>query len=196
MLIQQEKTHWRSATRTARQVFANGRETELAGLIADTLLSSSAAWGIAAGTRLAGYWPIGSEADIRPLMIRLHDQGVQCCLPVVIEPGKPLTFKEWRPGDELMEGPFGTRHPHSGKPEVMPEVMLVPGLAFDREGWRLGQGGGHYDRTIEELSGRDKLLTIGTGFSCQVIDAVPHGAGDVPMDALLTDEMAIKTKRE
>jgi 5-formyltetrahydrofolate cyclo-ligase len=196
MSVTQEKARLRSLMRTARHEFVQGHPAELAERITGALSNKLVEWGVSAGARVAGYWPIGDEADVRPILHRLHEIGAECALPVVTGSGRPLLFRAWRPGDDLMEGPLATRQPLDDKSEIVPNILLVPGLAFDRNGWRLGQGGGFYDRTIEGLANRAPIFTVGVCFSCQVIEAVPYGPGDVPMDALATEEAAETIERQ
>lgn len=190
MSVEQEKSRWRSEMRKVRRDFARGRQAELAERIVRSLSKVTAEWEITASARIAGYWPIGAEADVRPLLHRLHEMDVKCSLPVVMDTGRVLQFREWRPGDQLSDGPLGTRQPGDDRPESRPGILLVPGLAFDGNGWRLGQGGGYYDRTIADLGGRSGIFTIGVAYSCQLIEDVPHGPGDMPMNAILTEETA------
>lgn len=139
---------------------------------------------------VSGFWPIKDELDIRPLLVELFNQGCQLCLPVVQGKGKPLLFRAWRPGDALEAGVFGTLQPSARRETLEPEVLIVPLLACDREGWRLGYGGGFYDRTLAGLRGRRRTTAIGVGFDAQLIDDVPHGADDERLDWLLTDRRA------
>jgi 5-formyltetrahydrofolate cyclo-ligase len=139
----------------------------------------------------AGYMPIGSEIDCLPLMNRLAAADVPLCLPVVTEPGQPLIFRRWSPDDPLAPGPFGTSEPTDAAQEVSPQVLLVPMLAFDRRGRRLGYGGGYYDRTLKALraasDGGGDVVAIGVAFAGQLRDNVPVSGGDEPLDWVLTE---------
>ncbi len=139
---------------------------------------------------VSGFWPIKDELDIRPLLVELFNQGCQLCLPVVQGKGQPLLFRAWRPGDALEAGVFGTLQPSARRETLEPEVLIVPLLACDLEGWRLGYGGGFYDRTLAGLRGRRRPPAIGVGFEALLIDAVPHDADDERLDWLLTDRRA------
>jgi 5-formyltetrahydrofolate cyclo-ligase len=139
---------------------------------------------------VSGFWPMAEELDIRPLMIELHNQGCQLALPVVVAKKQPLVFRAWRPGDPLEAGVFGTLHPVPTREVVEPDVLIVPLLAVDEEGWRLGYGGGFYDRTLERLRGRRKVTAMGVGFNDQIVPDVPHGPDDQRLDWLLTDKRA------
>ena len=133
---------------------------------------------------VSGFWPIKEEIDIRPLMIELFGSGCQMALPVVQGRGKPLLFRAWRPGDPLEAGVFGTLQPSARRETVEPDALLVPLLACDEEGWRLGYGGGFYDRTLAALPGR---RTIGCGFAAQQVAEVPTEAHDRALDAIATE---------
>ena len=139
---------------------------------------------------VSGFWPIKDEIDIKPLMSALAQAGCALALPVVVGKGKPLQFRAWRPGEALESGVFGTLQPAAGRPEVEPDALLVPLLACDGEGWRLGYGGGFYDRTLAGLRARKPVIAVGIGFDLQRVDAVPHGPDDQRLDWLLTDRRA------
>lgn len=139
---------------------------------------------------VSGFWPIKDEIDVEPLMRDLHGQGCVLALPVVQGRGQRLLFRVWQPGDALEAGVFGTLQPSADREIVEPDALLVPLLACDREGWRLGYGGGFYDRTIEALRRKKEIVAIGVGFDGQVVDEVPHGPDDQRLDWLLTDRRA------
>jgi 5-formyltetrahydrofolate cyclo-ligase len=139
---------------------------------------------------VSGFWPIREEIDIRPLMIELHNTGCQLALPVVQGKGKPLLFRAWRPGDPLEQGVFGTLQPSARRETLEPDALIVPMLACDPDGWRLGYGGGFYDRTLIGLRARKAVTAMGVGFDGQLVDDVPHGPDDQRLDWLLTDKRA------
>jgi 5-formyltetrahydrofolate cyclo-ligase len=139
---------------------------------------------------VSGFWPINEEIDIRPLMIELHNQGCQLALPVVQGKGQRLVFRAWRPGDSLESGVFGTLQPSTKRELLEPEALLVPLLACDEEGWRLGYGGGFYDRTLAALRAKQKVTAVGVAFNAQLVPEVPHGPDDQRLDWLLTDQRA------
>ena len=130
------------------------------------------------GDCIGAFWPIGDEIDIRPLLLAL-DRPL--ALPVVRGRQSALAFGLWRPGDPLRPGPFGTMEPTG--PEVRPDTLLVPLLAFDACGNRLGYGGGHYDRTLS----RTDVHGIGVAYAAQRVAAVPVGPDDRRLDAVLTE---------
>jgi 5-formyltetrahydrofolate cyclo-ligase len=139
---------------------------------------------------VSGFWPIKDEIDIRPLLIELFNVGCQLALPVVQGRGKPLLFRAWRPGDPLEAGVFGTLQPSARRETLEPDALIVPLLACDEEGWRLGYGGGFYDRTLGGLRARRNVTAVGVGFNAQLVPEVPHGPDDQRLDWLLTDKRA------
>jgi 5-formyltetrahydrofolate cyclo-ligase len=139
---------------------------------------------------VSGFWPMAEELDIRPLMTALFEQGCQIALPVVVAKKQPLIFRAWRPGDVLEAGVFGTLHPSPQSEVLEPDALIVPLLAVDEEGWRLGYGGGFYDRTLEGFRARKSVTAVGVGFNTQIVPEVPHGPDDQRLDWLLTDKRA------
>ena len=139
------------------------------------------------GAVVSGFLPIGNEIDLRPLLQALHAKGHPIALPVTPRRGLPLTFRLWIPGGELVEEQFGTRRPTGS--ECLPDFVLVPLLAFDAQGGRLGYGAGFYDRTLATLPGRVRL---GCAFAAQQVDAVPVGPYDIRLDAVATENGIIR----
>jgi 5-formyltetrahydrofolate cyclo-ligase len=140
---------------------------------------------------VAGFWPMKEELDIRPLMVELLNKRCELALPVVTAKGQPLLFRAWRPDDALEQGVFNTLQPSPRSEVLEPDVLIIPLLACDKEGWRLGYGGGFYDRTLNVLRKRRKVLAIGVAFDDQLIaEEVPHGPDDERLDWLLTDRRA------
>ena len=142
---------------------------------------------------VAGYWPLGSELDVRPLMTRLAADGFALALPVTRAVDLPLEFRRWRPGDALEPGAHGISQPRADQPVVTPTLLLVPMLAFDADGWRLGYGAGYYDRTLAELRGRlleTPPLAVGIAYAAQEMASLPHHAGDQRLDGVVTERTA------
>lgn len=137
---------------------------------------------------IAGFWPLEGEIDLRPLLLALAGRGHTVALPNTPGPGAPLDFHRWRPGMTLVRGRFGTRHPPPDP--VVPDLLLVPLLAFDRTGHRLGYGGGYYDRTLARWPG---IAAIGCAFACQEIQVVPTSGHDIPLHAIATETSLIVT---
>jgi 5-formyltetrahydrofolate cyclo-ligase len=146
-----------------------------------------ARFSLAPGERIGGYWPIGEEADIRPLMTALAERGHRVALPAVVRPGLPLRFLAWRPGDALRPGFRGIPEPEPGAGEIVPEVVLVPLLAFDRTGARLGYGGGYFDRTLAALRAGGGITAIGIAYSAQEVDSLPGRDHDQRLDWIVTE---------
>jgi 5-formyltetrahydrofolate cyclo-ligase len=139
------------------------------------------------GAIVSGFWPMGEEIDIRPLLHALHERGNPVALPVTPRRGEPLTFVDWQPGDALVPERFGTMRPIGDI--LVPDMLLIPLLAFDTKGGRLGYGGGFYDRTLAALANRFRL---GCAFAAQQVDAVPVGPYDVRLDAVATENGIIR----
>ena len=143
---------------------------------------------IATGAIVSGYSPIRNEIDPVPLLRQLAGHGARLALPVVLARGKSLVFRAWSPDDRLMLGPLGIPEPSPAAAEVIPDIMLVPLAAFDRQGHRIGYGAGHYDYTLEHLRKAKAIIAIGVAFAVQEIKAVPAQAHDVALDYVLTEK--------
>ena len=144
------------------------------------------------GALVGGFWPMGDEIDIRPLMRRLSDAGHSLALPVTPRRGQPLIFRRWAWGETLVSGRFGTSIPAETAETVTPEALLVPLLAFDERGCRLGYGGGFYDRTLAGLPG---IWAVGVAFAAQQVAKVPSGAHDVFLHGIATEAGFLRTER-
>lgn len=131
------------------------------------------------------FWPFKGEYDPRPLVRSLHAKGTRLALPVVVEKAKPLIFREWWPGMAMTSGIWNIPVPATGEP-VTPDVLLVPMIGFDGQAYRLGYGGGYYDRTLGTLPTRPRTVGIGFGLSrMATIYPQPH---DIPMDLVVTEQ--------
>lgn len=137
------------------------------------------------GKCVSVYWPIRDELDSKPLLIRLMDEGYVVGLPVVVGPEEPLIFRRWEDGMPLYPAGLGTLEPGADAPEVVPEIMVMPLLGFDREGTRLGYGGAYYDRTLAAMSPRP--LIVGYAFAAQEVERIPREPHDVGLDILITE---------
>jgi 5-formyltetrahydrofolate cyclo-ligase len=135
---------------------------------------------------VSGFAPLADEFRLWPLLRRLAGERVPLALPVIDGKGKPLLFRTWQPGDATAAGVWGIAEPTADKPRAEPDIVLVPLLAFDREGWRLGYGGGFYDRTLRGLRARKPIVAVGIAFDQQRVDAVPHLDYDERLDWVLT----------
>jgi 5-formyltetrahydrofolate cyclo-ligase len=132
------------------------------------------------------YWPMLTELDTRPLLHQLYGLGYTCALPCIIDEG--LEFHEWEPGLNLTKWDFGIMQPPLTTPIVNPDVVIVPLLAFDRKGHRIGYGKGHFDKFLHSHTG----TFIGFGFAGQEIEAVPHESHDIPLHYIVTEEGVIE----
>lgn len=139
---------------------------------------------------VAGYWPLRSEIDPRPILEILADRGVTLALPVCSPQG--LLFRAWQPWQPLVPAGFGTLGPPETAAEVTPRVLLVPLAAFDRAGHRIGYGKGHYDGAIARLSAAGALTTIGLALACQEVASVPAENHDQRLDVVVTQSEVIR----
>jgi 5-formyltetrahydrofolate cyclo-ligase len=147
------------------------------------------------GASVAGYFPIRSEADPVPLMVELATLGHTCALPRVMKAESPLRFFRWAPGSETEEGAFGTRVPPKKSEEILPDILLVPLVAFDLAGARLGYGGGFYDRTLRDLRAKRPCIAVGIAYSAQEQDSLPHDMYDEPLDWVVTEKGSRRFER-
>src|SRR5882757_262374 len=146
---------------------------------------------VPAGAIVSGFMPLKSEINPLPLMRKLGDDGVKLALPVVAGKGKPLIMRAFAIGDTLASGVWGIREPKSDAPEVFPDILIVPLLAFDRSGQRIGYGAGYYDMTITALQARKAIIACGVAFAAQEISGVPTTPRDVRLDLVLTEREVI-----
>ena len=142
---------------------------------------------------VSGFFPYKSEIDLLGLLGRLKGEGWTTGLPIVLGAGQPLVFRAWAPGEPTEPGAWEIPIPQASAQSVEPDVMLVPLLAFDREGYRLGYGGGFYDRTIEMYRASKPLTAVGVAFAAQEVEKVIRGKHDQPLDWILTEAGPIKT---
>lgn len=150
--------------------------------------------GLKPGMIVSGFSAIRDEIDPAALLDWLHREGAKLALPVMVGRGKALVMRSYSPGDNLATVQWGIREPKGDQPEVKPDIVLVPLLAFDRRGHRLGYGGGFYDRTIEKLRKEKPILAVGVAYDELEVDAVPHESYDQRLDWVLTPSGARKSK--
>jgi 5-formyltetrahydrofolate cyclo-ligase len=155
-----------------------------------------AAFSLAPREAIAGYNPINDEADIAPLMAALAQRGHPLCLPAVVARDAPLAFRAWSPGAALVPGPMGILEPPATAAALCPDVVLVPLLAFDGSGHRLGYGGGYYDRTLAVLRAAGRVLVVGVAYSAQEVDSLPGTEHDQRVDAVLTELGIVRFARK
>ena len=142
---------------------------------------------IAPGMIVSGFMPLKSEINPLPLMKTLAAAGAQLALPAIAGRGKPLTMRAYAFGDEFARGQWGIREPKPERPEVFPDVLIVPLACFDRAGHRIGYGAGYYDMTIRRLRDMKKVVAIGIAFAAQEIAKVPATERDERLDLVLTE---------
>jgi 5-formyltetrahydrofolate cyclo-ligase len=146
---------------------------------------------IVPGTIVSGFMPLQSEINPLPLMQKLAGAGALLALPRIVGRGHPLSMRAWEFGAPLARGQWGIREPQADAPEVDPDILLVPLLAFDRAGYRLGFGAGYYDMTITALRARKTITAVGVAFAAQEVPAVPRTERDARLDLVLTEREVI-----
>jgi 5-formyltetrahydrofolate cyclo-ligase len=166
----------REAAYAVRKLAFAAGQGQAAEILADFLAAQ-------AGKVLSGYMPMRTEID--PLAAMAAHQG-PVGVPVIIGNGQALRFREWSPGARMVEGEFRALIPEEGA-WVEPQVLIVPMLAWDRRGYRLGYGGGFYDRTLERLRANGPVLAVGFAFAAQEVVEVPTDAFDQRLDAVVTE---------
>lgn len=176
---------WRKAERQrlieARlAVSADDRAAMTQGIVAGL----EKAIGDPAGRMVSIYWPFRGEPDLRPWLASINERGGRTALPVVVEKGRPLVFRAYRPGDPLERGVWNIPVPSTGE-ESVPDVVIAPVVGFDPRRFRLGYGGGFFDRTLAALP--RKPLTIGIGYSMARIPTIYPQPHDIPMDVIATE---------
>jgi 5,10-methenyltetrahydrofolate synthetase len=141
--------------------------------------------GDARGLTVSAYWPLRGEPDLRALLARLAAAGARTALPVVAAPKAPLVFRAWRPGEPLKPGVWNIPEPSEGA-EVTPDVVIAPVVGFDAACYRLGHGGGYFDRTLAAMAARPRVLGVGYALArIATIFPQPH---DIPMDLVATED--------
>lgn len=145
------------------------------------------------GAIVAAYAAVRGEVDPFPLMVALANQGHPLCLPQTR--GDSIVFRAWKPGDPLVVGRLSIPEPDDKAKERRPDLLIVPLVAFDRHGYRLGYGGGYYDRYLAEHRAKRTLRAVGIAFAAQEVEELPREAADEPLDAVVTDERVIRFER-
>ena len=186
----------KAAIRRDVQALRNALPAELRAQAAATIAARPFPRALPAGSIVSGFMPLKSEINPIPLMRKLAAAGTRLALPVVCGCGKPLLMRAFDFGDPLASGVWGIREPQPAAPEVMPDVLLVPLLAFDRVGNRIGYGAGYYDLTIASLRAQRSVLAVGISFAAQEIAQVPATARDARLDLVLTEREVININRE
>ena len=182
MTIDDIKARARKDAFARRKVAFQGAKGASAGYLSEVLAGYR-------GVPLAGYMAMRTEIDPLPAMEEAAAHG-PVCVPVIQGAGLPLVFSRWVPGGPLRDGPFGAKVPEVDD-FIEPEILIVPLVAWDMNGGRLGYGGGFYDRTLERLRARRATLAIGFAFAAQITDDLPLEPTDQPLDMLVTERGVI-----
>lgn len=180
--IEEAKAALRARAHTQRATLLQGNRGDAAKAASEHFFSGVV---LRPGEVVAAYWPIRDELDCKLVLTRLMDEGQPVCLPVVLGADQPLELRLWERGAALYPSGFGTLAPDENAPLAEPDIVLMPLLGFDRQGTRLGYGGGHYDRTLAAMSHPPRL--IGFAFSAQELNHIPRETHDVPLDAVVTE---------
>jgi 5-formyltetrahydrofolate cyclo-ligase len=146
---------------------------------------------ITSGDIISGFMPLKSEINPLPLLQKLAETGARLALPAIAGRGKPLIMRAWEFGAPLDRGQWGIREPKPDAPEVEPDILLVPLLAFDRAGYRLGYGAGYYDMTIHRLRALKPITAVGIAFAAQEVPKIPTTPRDERLDLVLTEREVI-----
>ena len=178
-----DKAVLRSAMRARRKAIG----LEAAGAAAQRASALLAGIALDGVETAAVYIAHGSEMDALPVGQVLADRGVTLCLPVVEFAGHRLAFRRWAPGDAMKPDAVGILGPRDDAVRCTPDLVIAPLLAFDRQGRRLGQGGGYYDRTLEGLRADGRVHVVGLAFAEQEVESLTDEAHDQRLDAVLTD---------
>jgi 5-formyltetrahydrofolate cyclo-ligase len=143
------------------------------------------------GAVVSGFMPLKSEINPLPLIRKLAEAGAKLALPVVAGKGLPLVMRAWSFGAPLASGVWGIREPKADAPAVDPDILIVPLLAFDRRGYRLGYGAGYYDMTLTALRAKKRIVALGVGYAGQEVSTVPTTPRDARLDLVLTERETI-----
>jgi len=184
---EQSKAEWRRAALARRDALPPAERMAAALAIAERGLPVK----VTPGTVVSGFSPLKSEISPLPLLRRLADAGASLALPVVVGRGQPLVMRAWSFGAPLVSGVWGIREPPADAAELNPDILIVPLLAFDRRGHRIGYGAGYYDMTIARLRAIKPVTAIGIAFGSQEIAAVPATPRDARLDLVLTERETI-----
>ena len=158
---------------------------------AETIAARTFPLAIPLDMAISGFMPLKSEINPLPLLQKLAEAGARLALPAIAGRGKPLIMRAWEFGAPLDRGQWGIREPKSDAPEVEPDILLVPLLAFDRAGYRLGYGAGYYDMTIHRLRALKPVTAVGIAFAAQEVPKIPTTPRDERLDLVLTEREVI-----
>ena len=175
----------RERLNAARMAMSVADRAKTVDALSGHLLAFVRALGPAAGRVLSGYWPIRGEPDLRPALLSLHDEGWQIALPLVEVRAASLVFRLWTPETAMVRGHWGIFEPPRTAPVVIPDVLIAPLVGWDDAGFRLGHGGGYFDRTLAAAD--NGPVVIGTGLQGARIATIYPQPHDIPMSVILTE---------
>lgn len=196
---ERDVARWRRAERMRlaelRENLGQAGRAQVSERISEYLARVLTERGARLGTVLSGYWPIKGEPDLRPLLIKLHRTGFTIVLPVVEIRAAPLIFRLWTPEMKMVRGDWNIPVPPPDAEILNPNFVLAPCLGWDRSCFRLGWGGGYFDRTLTVLAPRP--ATIGIALSAAHLPSIYPQPHDIPLDMILTEDgvAAVRTKR-
>lgn len=182
---------WRKATRGSLRAARKGLNVDEHTSVSDRIAAHVEAvlrqrFGGAKGMILSAYWPIKDEPDLRPLMTRLHDAGVTITLPLVETKAAPLVFRRWTPDTKMVRGDWNIPVPPAEAPQATPDIALAPLVGWDDQGYRLGYGGGYFDRTLAALN--PSPFKIGVGFASAKLPTIYPQPHDIAVDVIVTED--------
>lgn len=187
-----EVARWRKAERTRlraeRMAMPVAARADWAAALMRHLQAGLPRWlGDARGRVISGYWPIKGEADLRPWLATLDSAGAKIALPVVVTKGAPLVFRRWQPGMAMERGDWNIPVPPASAEMLRPDLSLAPLVGWDGDGYRLGYGGGYFDRTLAALGG-NKPVVVGVGLQAARLATVFPQWHDIRMSAIVTED--------
>jgi 5-formyltetrahydrofolate cyclo-ligase len=185
--LEESKTNLRAAAQSRRDALP----AEARKVAAEVIATRAFPLLITPGVVVSGFMPLKSEINPLVLMQKLAEQGARLALPRIVGRGAPLSMRAWEFGGPLDRGQWGIREPKADAPEVDPDVLLVPLLAFDRAGYRIGYGAGYYDMTISALRSRKPVTAVGLAFAAQEVPEIPNTPRDERLDLVLTEREVI-----
>ncbi len=183
-------SHWRRAERTRLRAERHAMSVEARASVGATITGHLrdllfARFDNLQGTVLSAYWPIKGEPDLRPLLAELMTAGVTICLPVVEQKAAPLVFRHWTPQTKMVRGDWNIPVPPPDAAKLTPDISLAPLIGWDPNGYRLGYGGGYFDRTLAALD--PQPFVIGIGFQSARLATIFPQPHDIPLDVILTE---------
>jgi 5-formyltetrahydrofolate cyclo-ligase len=185
--IEEAKAELRVAAKTRRDALPSDERR----MAAEAIAARPFPVPVPTGVIVSGFMPLKSEINPLPLMQKLSEAGASFALPAIAGRGKPLIMRAWEFGGPLDRGQWGIREPKPEAPEVAPDILLVPMLAFDRNGYRIGYGAGYYDMTIANFRAMKPVVAVGIAFAAQEVPVVPKTSRDARLDLVLTEREVI-----